>query len=257
MWIDDVLAGARARGPVEGTRTRPLRSFSGALARTRAMGLNPIIAELKMASPSGFRASVDPALYVRAVSGAAAFSVVTEPIAFGGSYGLLRLVASASELPILMKDFVVSEDQVRAAWTLGADAVLLIVRLLSDAELRRLHSAVRSTGMEALVEVHDERDLERALGLHPRMIGVNARDLVTLGMDRDAQLRLLRMIPSGTLRVAESGIAGAEDVRALRAAGADAFLVGTALMRNPGLLGELMRARGHRYLYGWFNHPLM
>ncbi|MGC8614189.1 MAG: indole-3-glycerol-phosphate synthase, partial [Conexivisphaera sp.] len=183
---------------------------------------------------------------------AAAFSVVTGPIAFGGSYGLLRLVASASELPILMKDFVVSEDQVRAAWTLGADAVLLIVRLLSDAELRRLHSAVRSTGMEALVEVHDERDLERALGLRPRMIGVNARDLVTLGMDRDAQLRLLRMIPSGTLRVAESGIAGAEDVRALRAAGADAFLVGTALMRNPGLLGELMRARGHRYLYGLY-----
>jgi len=201
-----------------------------------------VIAELKLASPSGFRASVDPSEYLRAVSGAAALSVVTEPVAFGGSYDLLRLAAESTDLPILMKDFVVSEEQLRSAVALGADAVLLITGILGEGELERLYGAAASMGLEVLVEVHDELDLERALALRPRMVGVNSRDLFTLRIDRGLQARLLGMIPQGIIRVAESGIRGPDDLRALREAGADAFLVGTALMMDPGLLRELLSA---------------
>ena len=174
--------------------------------------------------------------------GAAALSVVTEPVAFGGSYELLRMASSSVDLPVLMKDFVVTGGQVESAYSLGADAVLLIVRLLSDDELEQLYKKATSMGMEALVEVHDELDLERALRLRPRAIGVNSRDLLTLRVDRGLQMRILGMIPSGILRVAESGIRSADDVRLLRDSGADAFLVGTSLMENPGLLEELLDA---------------
>ena len=243
MWIDDVLAAARARDVVSDRRTRPLRSLTAAIDAAKSRGLNPVIAELKMASPSGFKADVDPAGYLAAVSGGAtALSIVTEPVVFGGTYGLLRAAAASVELPLLMKDFVVSEGQVKSAASLGADAVLLIVRILGDEELVRLYGEATSMGLEVLVEVHDEHDLMRALELKPRMIGVNSRDLMTLSIDMDSQTRILERVPSGMLKVAESGISDADDVRRLREAGADAFLVGTALMRNPGLLYELLNA---------------
>ncbi len=244
MWIDEVLEAARRREIAVGVRRRPPRGFTEAIRAARTRGVNPIIAELKLASPSGFRArGVDVEGYLRTVSrGAAALSVVTEPVAFGGSYELLRMASSSVDLPVLMKDFVVTGGQVESAYSLGADAVLLIVRLLSDDELEQLYKKATSMGMEALVEVHDELDLERALRLRPRAIGVNSRDLLTLRVDRGLQMRILGMIPSGILRVAESGIRSADDVRLLRDSGADAFLVGTSLMENPGLLEELLDA---------------
>ncbi len=244
MWLDDVLEAARRREEVVEDRRRPPKGFAEALREARSRGTNAVIAELKLASPSGFRArDVDAVSYLRAMSrGAAALSIITEPVAFGGSYELLRLASSATDLPLLMKDFVIRREQVRSAYSLGADAVLLIARLLDDEQLEFLYREITSLGMDALVEVHDERDLERALRLRPRVVGVNARDLLTLRIDRELQARVLSMVPDGVLRVAESGIRGPEDVRRLREAGADAFLVGTSLMENPGLLEELLRA---------------
>ncbi|BBE42204.1 Indole-3-glycerol phosphate synthase [Conexivisphaera calida] len=234
----------RAKKLEERIGTRPPRGFADAIRAARSRGVNPVIAELKLASPSGFRAGdVDVERYLRTVArGAAALSVITEPVAFGGSYDLLRMASSSVDLPVLMKDFVVTSGQVRSAHSLGADAVLLIVRLLRDAELELLYSEATSMGMDVLVEVHDEHDLERALRLRPRVIGVNSRDLLTLRMDGELQRRILGMIPGGIVRVAESGIRSADDLRRLRDSGADAFLVGTSLMENPGLLEELLDA---------------
>ena len=245
MWIDEVLEAARKRDVVRGNRARPPRGLVDSIRAARSRGVNPVIAELKLASPSGFRARVDMDLgrYLRIASrGAAALRVVTEPLVFGGSYELLRIASSSTDLPVLMKDFVVTVGQVESAHSLGADAVLLIVRLLGDRDLELLYGEVVSRGMDALVEVHDESDLERALTLKPRVIGVNSRDLLTLEIDRERQSRILGMIPRGIVRVAESGIRGADDVRRLRDSGADAFLVGTALMKDPGLLEELLTA---------------
>ncbi len=245
MWIDEVLEAARKRDVVRGNRARPPRGLVDSIRAARSRGVNPVIAELKLASPSGFRAreGMDVERYLRAMSrGATALSVITEPVAFGGSYELLRIASSSTDLPVLMKDFVVTVGQVESAHSLGADAVLLIVRLLGDRDLELLYGEVVSRGMDALVEVHDESDLERALTLKPRVIGVNSRDLLTLEIDRERQSRILGMIPRGIVRVAESGIRSADDLRRLRDSGADAFLVGTALMKDPGLLEELLTA---------------
>ncbi|MFP3263671.1 MAG: indole-3-glycerol-phosphate synthase TrpC [Nitrososphaeria archaeon] len=200
-----------------------------------------MIAELKLASPSGFRASVDPSEYLRAVSGAAA----QRGHGAGGVRRELRPAAAGCRVhgpPDTHEGLRGLEEQLRSAVALGADAVLLITRILGEGELERLYGAAASMGLEVLVEVHDELDLERALALRPRMVGVNSRDLLTLRIDRGLQARLLGMIPQGIIRVAESGIRGPDDLRALREAGADAFLVGTALMMDPGLLRELLSA---------------
>ena len=191
-----------------------------------------MIAEFKRKSPSaGSLRDDDPGARALAYreSGASAVSVLTDPDAFGGSLEDLR-AAAASGLPILMKDFIVDPAQVRAGWAVGASAVLLIVRCLDDARLRRIHREARSLGLDTLVEVHDAPELDRALALEDAIVGINNRDLDTLRTDRRRARDLLPRVPAGRIAVAESGYLEPEHLTELRGR-ADAVLIGTALMR--------------------------
>jgi indole-3-glycerol phosphate synthase len=158
---------------------------------------------------------------------------------FGGSLADLAAARRASPLPAIAKDFTVFPETVAAQRLAGADAILVILALVTDDEARRLLQTAELLGMDAMVEAHDQAEIERALALGAGAIGVNARDLGTLRVDRGRQLELLAGIPDGPVRIAESGISRVADVVEARDAGADAVLVGTALMRSPGLLGEL------------------
>jgi indole-3-glycerol phosphate synthase len=228
----------------------PTRGFHSALTS----GSSPrIVAEIKPRSPSRgvIRADFDPVSCAKAYfeGGAAAISVLTDSHYFGGELGFLEIVRRAVPLPLLRKDFVVDAYQIDEARVAGADAILLIVAAFpaadSSAQIRRLRERAESLGLDALVEVHDDREFEIAMGSGARLIGVNNRDLVTFDVDLEISLRLAGQAPDGVVVVAESGIFTAKDIARLEAAGADAFLVGEALMREPDLgiaLRELRRA---------------
>jgi len=244
-WIKSVLEAAKNRSRAEGCRERSNHSLSLSIVSAKKRGINPIIAELKRASPSGFRSDIDACEYIKYVesAGVAGLSVITEPTAFNGSYSLLKEASSLVDIPVLMKDFVITEGQVHDAYVLGADAVLLIVGIIGEeGMLKRLYRLVYSLGMEALVEVHSEADLNMALGLKPGIVGVNARDLHTLQMDYKQQERILSVIPANTLRIAESGIDTSERIGQLKSLGADGFLIGTSLMRNKEKINGFLHA---------------
>lgn len=207
------------------------RPFSEALI---AEGIS-LIAEMKRASPS--RGPIRPGASVTEVvsayqrAGARAVSVLTEPAYFDGSLDDLVEARSACDLPLLRKDFVVDEYQLLEARAAGADAVLLIVAALEGGRLAELIAAASDLGMDSLVEVHDEDEVEAAVDAGAEVIGINNRDLHSLEVDLDTSFRLLADVPAGTVVVAESGISYAEDVERLERAGVDAILVGEALMR--------------------------
>ena len=228
-------------GDVRRDAPEPTRGFAAALAGGDHVA---VIAEIKRGSPSEgeIAPGADVADRARgyAHGGAAAMSVLCAQRDFGGSLDDLRAARTATDLPAIAKDFTVFPEQVAAQRLAGADAILVILALVSDDEAKRLIETARLLGMDALVETHDEPELERALSMEARIVGVNARDLETLVVDRDRQLGLLRSIPEGVLAVAESGVASRADVEAARDAGAAAVLVGTALMRNPQLLADLV-----------------
>ena len=164
--------------------------------------------------------------------GAAACSVLTDREFFGGSPADLATVRSSVDLPVLRKDFTVSARDVADARIMGADAVLLIAAALDDSELADLHALAVELDLDVLVEVHDEAEAERAIGVGANMIGVNQRDLVTFAVDTERAVRVASSLPATTLRVAESGISGPEDIGPLVAAGFDAVLVGESLVRS-------------------------
>ena len=236
----DAEAGVRAE-PVETLLARPEAraprpSFHAALRRQA--GAPPrVIAELKKASPSKglIRPDFRPAEIAEslAAGGAAALSVLVEPHRFLGSSDNLALARSRSSLPLLWKDFVVGEWQIAKAAACGASAVLLIVAALADSDLRRLLAFARSLGLDALVETHDASEIDRAIDSGARIVGVNSRDLRTFRTDPEAAFGLLARIPPDRVRVAESGVRDAAGLRAAADAGADAALVGEALMRAP------------------------
>ncbi|HEY3765575.1 MAG TPA: indole-3-glycerol-phosphate synthase [Gaiellales bacterium] len=232
---------ARLSGDIRRDPPAPARGFADALAAGPAIA---VIAEIKRASPSqgAIAPAADPGETARAYAagGAAAMSVLCAERDFGGSPADLTAARRASELPALAKDFTVFPEQVAAQRLAGADAVLVILAMVSDDEARRLLQAAELLGMDALVEAHTAAESARAIALDVRIVGVNARDLETLAIDRDRQLELLSALPDTVIRVAESGIESRADVEAARAAGADAVLVGTALMRRPQLLSELV-----------------
>lgn len=211
-----------------------------AIAKLQSEDLS-LIAEIKRSSPSKGNLSEIPepdslaSIYEN--NGASVISVLTERRRFNGSLADFSLVRSAVDLPMLRKDFMVSEYLIRESRAFGADLVLLIVAALSDDELQDFHQLTYELGMEALVEIHDEAELERALAISPRILGVNSRNLKTLEVHTSSFTRLLPLIPDSIIKVAESGIANLDDVRAARRAGADAVLIGEALVRskNPGL----------------------
>ncbi|KRE41291.1 indole-3-glycerol phosphate synthase TrpC [Knoellia sp. Soil729] len=216
-------------------RVSELPSAIDAEERLRRDGLS-LIAEVKRASPSkGALADIpDPASLARtyAEAGATAISVLTEQRRFGGSLDDLDAVRAAVSVPVLRKDFMVTDYQLWEARAHGADIILLIVASLTDAELHRMHALAHELGMTALVEVHDEGETQRAVDAGARVIGVNARNLKTLEIHPDTFSRLVPLIPPGVVTVAESGIRGAEDAAMYAAQGADALLVGETLVRG-------------------------
>jgi indole-3-glycerol phosphate synthase len=242
--LDDIVAGVREDLAAREART-PVADLRAALAdvdpardpmpRLRAATIS-VIAEVKRRSPSkGHLADIpNPTTLAReyAAGGAAAISVLTEERRFGGSLEDLRAVRAAVDVPLLRKDFVVTDYQVLEARAAGADLVLLIVAALDDALLRRLHDTARELGMAVLVEVHDETETERAVALGAELVGVNARNLKTLDVDATAFGRLAPLVPADRVLVAESGITGTADVARFAAEGARAVLVGEALVRG-------------------------
>jgi indole-3-glycerol phosphate synthase len=211
------------------------RPFREALARP---GLS-VIAEHKRRSPSAGLIREGVALpdvvgaYER--GGAAALSILTEAPNFGGTLDDLRCARAASPLPILRKDFIVDAYQVPESRAAGADAILLIVAALSADELASLHADAQSLGLAALVEVHNARELDVAVAVGARLIGINNRDLGTLQVDIRTTYALLPRVPAGTVVVAESGFRSRAELDELAGAGVDAVLVGEALMRSPNI----------------------
>jgi indole-3-glycerol phosphate synthase len=212
------------------------RDFGGSLARNQIS----VIAEIKKASPSAgvLRRDFEPVALARSFdqAGAAALSVLTEEENFQGALAHLRDARAAVELPVLRKDFIVDSYQVWEARAANADSFLLIAAALDDAPLADLLALGRELGMEALVEVHTAGELRRALAVGARIVGVNNRNLHTLEVRLETSLELVEMIPDNHIAVSESGLGSPEDLRRLRAAGFDAFLIGESLMREaePG-----------------------
>jgi indole-3-glycerol phosphate synthase len=215
----------------------PPRDFMGALCAALGDGRTGLIAEIKRASPSGglIRDPFEPAALARAYAsaGAVCLSVLTDQGWFQGDPSHLAAAQEACELPALRKDFLVHPWQVYESRAMGADAVLLIMAALSDDQATELEEVARSLDMAVLAEVHDEAELERALGLQTRLIGVNNRDLRSLRTDLATAERLVPMIPADRVPVAESGIRTPADVRRMALAGAPCILVGEHLMRQP------------------------
>jgi indole-3-glycerol phosphate synthase len=258
-----VLAAATAsarRSAVERSRHSSATIDAEAARRTpraapfvealRRQGMN-VIAECKRRSPSRgvLRREYDPAAIARAyeAAGAAAISVLTEATFFDGSLEHLRKVRDVTSIPVLRKDFLSTEFQLLEARAAGADAVLLIVAALSDAELNALIERCRDLDLAALVEVHDEEELARALDAGAAVVGVNSRNLSTLEVDTGTFERLAGRLPSHVTAVAESGLREAGDLRRLRSQRYDAFLIGERLMTmdDPGAaLGALLSAAG-------------
>jgi indole-3-glycerol phosphate synthase len=254
-FLDEIVAATRRR-VAETRREANLRELERRAEKHAPRGFRraldsrskdgvTVIAELKKASPSKglIRAEFRPAELARelAAAGAAALSVLTDEEFFQGSLANLREASAAVKPPCLRKDFIVDEFQLLEARAHCADAVLLIVAVLSDAELSALARGARERGLDVLCEVHDAEELQRALDAGCDLIGVNSRDLRTFKVDLENAFRLAEKFPANVLRVAESGIRSGSDITRLRDAGYQAFLIGESLMRaeRPG---EALRA---------------
>ncbi len=244
-YLDRIVAAHRATAAGDARPLEPLieaaraqaatRGFASAL-RTNNEGAIAVIAEVKRRSPSkgDLAVDLDPAATATSyvAGGAACLSVLTDEEFFGGSADDLRAARAAVAVPVLRKDFTIDLRDVCDARLMGADAVLLIVAALDDAELADLHALARDVGLDVLVEVHDEREVEQALRVGPTMVGVNQRDLVSFEVDTARAVRVANTIPDGIVRVAESGIRGPEDIEPLLAAGFDAVLVGESVVTS-------------------------
>lgn len=247
--LDEILAHKRVELEQARRRVAPAELARRAAGQPPPRGfrralLGPgrrVIAELKRRSPSKgeIRRDFDPVAIARAyeAGGAAALSVLTDERFFGGSLAVLEAVRRATALPLLRKDFVIDPYQLDEARASGADAVLLIVAALAPAALERLRAHALGLGLDVLVEVHDEAELDLAKGVGADLIGINNRDLKSFVTDLGVTERLARRVPQGAVVVAESGISGPADLARLERAGASAFLVGESLMReaDPGL----------------------
>lgn len=229
----------------KGTAADP-RGFAASMQRALDEGRSAVIAEIKKASPSKgvIRDPFHPAEIARSYQqgGASCLSVLTDVDFFQGSDEYLVEARAACDLPVIRKDFIVEPYQVYEARSIGADCILLIVAALSDEKLAELNTLAQSLGMDVLIEVHNEEELQRSLPLGNRLVGINNRNLHTFEVSLDHTFSMLDQVPSDRLVVTESGILVPEDVAAMRSHGVNAFLVGEAFMRapEPGLkLAEL------------------
>lgn len=245
-YLDDIVAAHRRAARADrrdvdalvaaAAATAPARGFRAALAARSASGRLAVVAEVKRRSPS--KGDLDPGLDPAQVAadyargGAACLSVLTDVAHFGGSPADLAAARGAVDLPVLRKDFTVCAADVADARLMGADAVLLIVAALTADELRQLGDLAGRLGLDALVEVHDEAELDVARSAGAPLVGVNQRDLTTFEVDPERAVRVARAIPRGVVAVAESGIGGPADAEVVAAAGYDAVLVGESLVRS-------------------------
>jgi indole-3-glycerol phosphate synthase len=237
---DEIAAAKRAR-PIaaiaqEAEAAPAPRGFLRAIRQRLATGDYALIAEIKKASPSKglIRADFDPPALAKAYQdgGATCLSVLTDGPSFQGSLDDLRRVGSASSLPLLRKDFMYDPYQVMQARAYGADCILIIMAAVDDACAAELEAAALSLGIDALIEVHDEKELERALRLKSQLVGINNRDLKTFATTLATCERLARLVPAGYVVAGESGIFSAEDLARLAKVDISTFLVGESLMRQ-------------------------
>ncbi len=227
----------RRRAPREYPAPTAPRGFKAALDARVAAGGFGLIAEIKKASPSKglIRADFDPPAHARAYAegGAACLSVLTDHDYFQGHEDYLIAARAACPLPVLRKDFMVDPWQVGEARAMGADAILIIVAALDDGQMAEIEAAAIEAGMDALIEVHDAAELERALRLKSRLIGVNNRNLKDFSVDLRRTYELVQLAPAGCTFVAESGLTSRADLDAMAAHDVRCFLIGEALMRQP------------------------
>lgn len=245
--VERLRAASDATSLLNAAARFPRRSLTQALRR------NPpaIIAEVKKASPSKglFREDFDPIPLVRAYSAgsAAAISVVTEPEFFQGDSTWIAAIRAVTDLPILRKDFIIDPLQIAESAAAGADAVLLIVRILTPASLRELAAAAAEANLEVLFEIHDEQDLERVTPLTPALVGVNSRNLDDFTVDRESFIRLRPGLPAGAVAVAESGLDSPTQIGELSQVGYQAFLIGEALITSEDPVAALRALRSDTY----------
>ena len=236
------VAARKSKTPVEALRQSIVsrgdqpRGFGAALKDATVHGKYGLIAEIKKASPSGglIRPDFDPAALARAYrdGGATCLSVLTDEKYFQGTAEHFRAARAAVELPVLRKDFILDPWQVYESRAMGADCILLIMACLTDTEARELEALARNFNMDVLVEIHDKRELDRALGLETSLIGINNRDLRTLKTDLATTENLAPLVPPDRFLVAESGIRDTNDLRRLSTVGPNCYLVGESLMRQ-------------------------
>lgn len=258
MILDEIAAKTRERiaekadeiplSEVRSAAERMTANDDFSFDRALSGGDISFICEVKRASPSkGIIAEDFPYLQIAEeyeAAGAAAISCLTEPFWFKGSDAFLRDIARNVKIPVLRKDFTVNEYMIYEAKILGASAVLLICSILSEQQLGEYLELAHSLGMSALVEAHDETEIETAVKIGAKTIGVNNRDLKTFSVDTDNSARLRALVPSDRIFVSESGITSAADVEGLRKIGANAALIGETLMRAPDKRAKLNELRG-------------
>ncbi|HEX3991413.1 MAG TPA: indole-3-glycerol phosphate synthase TrpC [Acetobacteraceae bacterium] len=248
------VAVRKSQTPIEALRQTiasrgdPPRGFGCALKDATILGKYGLIAEIKKASPSGglIRTDFDPAALARAYrdGGATCLSVLTDEKYFQGTSEHFRAARAAVDLPVLRKDFILDPWQVYESRAMGADCILLIMACLTDTEARELEGLARNLNMDVLAEIHDKRELDRALGLETSLIGINNRDLRTLKTDLAITEELSPLVPPDRFLVAESGIRDTDDLRRLSAVGPNCYLVGESLMRQDDVTAAVRALLG-------------
>lgn len=234
--LDHIVAAKTACPHPDVNSSSPVRGFAAALNAKVEAGKYGLIAEIKKASPSKglIRTDFDPATLAKAyqAGGAACLSVLTDEPYFQGSDAYLTEARNAVALPVLRKDFMLDTYQIAESRALGADCILLIMAALEDGQARELEGSAQELGMDVLIEVHNEAELERALNLTSTLIGINNRNLKTLEVNLEVTEELAGLIPSGRVIVSESGLGSPADLARMAAVGARRFLIGESLMRH-------------------------